>query len=60
MNVRTLIDFLWRIGLIIKFEMYYRNRPYVALVDEVRNFVARLIVEELLAQWENEKLETYR
>ena len=59
LNVRNLIDSLWRDGLIIKFEMYYRNRPYVALVDEVRNDVARLIVQELLAQWENEKLETY-
>lgn len=59
LNVRNLIDSLWRVGLIIKFEMYYRNRPYVALVDEVRVAVSRLIVQELLAQWENEKLETY-
>ncbi len=58
-NVRNLIDELWRMGLVIKFEMYYRNRPYVALVDEVRQLASRLVVQELLGQWEGDELETY-
>lgn len=58
-NARTLIDMLWRTGILIKFEMYYRNRPYVALVDEARSIVARMIVQELLGQWEGEKVESY-
>ena len=57
-NTRNIIDSLWRMGLLIKFEMYYRNRPYVALTDEVRQIAARFIVKELLGQWGGEELET--
>lgn len=58
-NARSLIDSLWRMGLLIKFEMYYRNRPYVALVGEVRQAASRLVVQELLGQWAGGSLESY-
>lgn len=58
-NVRNLIDELWRVGILIKFEMYYRNRPYVALPDEARQVSARLIVQELLGEWGGNELETF-
>lgn len=59
LNPRNIIDSLWRMGLVIKFEMYYRNRPYIALVDEVRVIAARFIVQNLLGEWAGGDLDGY-
>lgn len=58
-NVRNIIDSLWRTGVIIKFEMYYRNRPYIALVDDIRVTASRFIVQELLGEWAGDQLNTH-
>lgn len=58
-NARNIIDSLWKIGLVIKFEMYYRNRPYIAMIDEVRQISARFIVQELLGEWAGDTLNTW-
>ncbi|MGE5328073.1 MAG: helicase-associated domain-containing protein [Deltaproteobacteria bacterium] len=58
-NPRNIIDSLWRMGLVIKFEMYYRNRPYIALVDDVRLIASRFVVQELLGEWAGGDLDVY-
>jgi len=59
LNPRNIIDSLWRMGLVIKFEMYYRNRPYLSLVEDVRLIASRFIVQELLGEWAGGDLDVY-
>lgn len=49
-NARNIIDTLWRRGLLMKFDIHYKNRPYISLISEVKPILSRLVVQEIIGQ----------